>query len=149
MPTCAVGCNNRALREAISQITTGLSLADQPARIEALRREYPHSIALVERAEEPSYNCVQYAFNLIDLPHNIRTAINQLKNWRTQRRLVLIDPLGSWFVSFLIQQGVLCPLNEAGGRNLVVYWNKQTAGSYGSVIRHVGKIVQGERVISK
>lgn len=124
-------------------------MGEQPAQIEALREQHPHSISLVEPEGPSPYNCVQYAF---DLPEEIRRGVDRLKNGGQEagtRVAPGVDPLGGHFVSFLIQKGVLRQLNGVPRvGSIIVYWNEQTAYP-SSVVRHVGKIFQGERVISK
>ena len=132
---------DQALREALSRITQG-NVREHRARIRALQSRHNHAISLVEEAGELPYHCVRYAFDLIDLPGNIRKAIDHLESWRRQRQLPRLDPLDTVFVNFLIEQRrVLHGRNSAESGSIIVYLGEER-------VQHVGKI-QGELVNSK
>lgn len=145
MPILLAERNNKELRGAISDITERddpASISEQPVRIKALREKYPHSIDRVELAGRSRYNCVQYAFDLIDLPDDIRHAVDDLESWRRQRQLQRIDPFDTTFVSFLIGRGALHKLIYAESESVIVYLDDKEK------VHHVGKM-QGALVRSK
>ena len=133
---------DQKLREALSQIIGEEgSIQEQIPRIEALRSKHRHAISLIEKAEEPRYNCVQYAFALRDLPDSIRKAVDELESWRCERRLRRINPFDTTFVNFLIGRGALDELNCAESGDVIVYLKNKT-------VTHAGKM-QGGLVHSK
>ncbi|MDP3723410.1 MAG: hypothetical protein Q8R91_07945 [Candidatus Omnitrophota bacterium] len=140
MPPLAAEHSNRELRGRLSQITQR-PLETQEPLIRDLQPTYRHSISLDEPAKKPSYNCVQYAFDLVDLPNDIRETVDELERWRRQRQLPRISPLDTTFVNFLIERGVLDEPSCAESEDVVVYLKNKT-------VKHAGKI-QGEFVHSK
>lgn len=140
MPPLAVEHSNRELRGRLSQITQR-PLETQELLIRDLQPPYRHSISLDEPAKKPSYNCVEYAFDLINLPDDIRHAVDGLESWRRQRQLPRIGPSDTTFVNFLIERGALNEPIHAESGDIIVYLDKKR-------VRHAGKM-QGEMVCSK
>lgn len=130
---------NQELRQALSQITP-TTADDQISHIEALRLTHNHSIALVPWSGALSFNCVQYAFDLIDLLDVIRCKINSLHNEGQRRR---IGPLGTSFVNFLIKENDLQGLTLAESGSVIVYLTDN------GKVQHCGKMLGGKLVRSK
>lgn len=134
---------NQQLRQELSKITKK-PIEEQISLIKALQPRYHHSISWLDEPGSPPYNCVEYAFDLINLPDRIRLDVdcvygqNQAPGTGVAPR---IHPLGTAFVNFLIERGVLQKVNCAGSGGVIVYLDKER-------VQHTGKI-QGELVRSK
>ena len=130
--------NNEALRKALSEITTRYvrqQAHEQIRLIEGLRKQYEHSILLVQQAirgrpETGQFTCYQYAFNLVDPPPEVVRIASAHEN---------IYP-SSAFVQYLIDH-TLTELPAPKDRCVLVYSN-------GQEIKHAGKM-QEQMVTSK
>jgi hypothetical protein len=118
------------LRDSLQDIACTVSLDDQPYAIEGLRKEYRHTIDLLEGSKLQKCNCYEYALN-IDL---------ELASWLGNSDLPDLF-CAEHFISGLILQLQRIDPTDVSDNALAFYFNNDT-------IAHAG-VMKGSRVISK
>ena len=123
------------LRDKLLEITLDPAVADHPNRVAQLVAEVAHTILLRDSAHPlDRYTCGVHAFHLVEDPDYVQVATTGLGSTFA----------GPEFIEFLLTHELLEPRKdgEQQADDLVIYFE-------GGVFRHVGRLLEDGRVISK
>jgi hypothetical protein len=117
---------DRDFRARLEQMVSEPTVEDHPAQLEALRREFHHTVVIVESsAPITKYNCVMHALDLIGrIDHDCPAMA-----------------VPTAFAVWLINKGYLVNVDQRPGA--LVVWSAH------GMLKHIGKITAADRAGSK